>query len=114
MTPSASDLKAKAITSMVAYMSESGNCGYAQLHIDQCSTILTEFHSAIQTATARGELLNLAKNAVLSLNRVNNTCDGSLIETDQREYICAFMIKAASETGLTSNANDFTEEWREW
>lgn len=45
----------------------------------------------------------------------------SLIETDQREYICEFIDQVIIENGIDLDAlafsqkcTDITEEWREW
>ena len=53
------------------------------------------------------------KDTILALNALNETCEHSLIETDQREEICDLIIKAALSVGV-GNGDDITEEWRDW
>jgi hypothetical protein len=45
---------------------------------------------------------------------LNATCEYDLIETDQREDICAFIIRAGALAGFNEADEDVTEEWREW
>jgi hypothetical protein len=45
---------------------------------------------------------------------LNEQCDGSMIETDQREQLCELLITAASNAGLVSTQYDITEKWRDW
>ena len=58
--------------------------------------------------------MKAVKTAVVKLNKLNDRCDGSLIETDQREQLCELIITAARGAGLSSDKYDITEEWREW
>ena len=54
------------------------------------------------------------KKTILRLNELNEEVDGSLIETDQREYLCKLIDLAAGHAGLESSADDITYKWREW
>ena len=47
------------------------------------------------------------------MNVLNEKCEYELIETDQREDICKFIITAVNVAGLKTD-EDVTEEWREW
>ncbi|MFT4177438.1 MAG: hypothetical protein QM627_12395 [Luteolibacter sp.] len=92
------------------------DAGYSQKHIDKCAKILDAYLDDMDriAGTAQDErILASAKKAVLSLNALNEKCDGGLIETDQREQICELFIQAAKHAGLV-HEGDFTEEWREW
>ena len=40
--------------------------------------------------------------------------NGNLIETDQREDICDYLIKAGALLGLNEHDEDITEQWRQW
>jgi hypothetical protein len=51
---------------------------------------------------------------ILRLNKLNEECDGSLIETDQREDLAKLINLAAKHAGLESSADDITYKWREW
>ncbi len=61
----------------------------------------------------REVILIATKEAVLALNELNYFCDQTLIETDERENICALILTAANAVGLQSD-EDITQEWREW
>ncbi len=104
------------------------DAGYVQANIDSCAEILDSFLEALTEAVEGHDLdddeddggeLNeqiteAVKTVVQALNVLNEQCDGSLIETDQREQLCDLIITAASEAGLDTEGQDITEEWREW
>jgi hypothetical protein len=50
---------------------------------------------------------------VLALNALNARCHDHLIETDQREHLCALIGQAAIARGVGSG-QDLTAEWRAW
>ena len=122
-------LKQDAIDRMVLYMKfgsaeseddpdydASFDAGYTQRHVDQCGKIISTYLDALAEIRGSGvdeKILVEAEKAVRGLNKLNDKCDGSLIETDQREDICGLMILAAKHAGLSADG-DFTEEWREW
>ena len=58
-------------------------------------------------------IMGQVKETVLALNVLNEKCEYELIETDQREDICKFIITAVNVAGLKTD-EDVTEEWREW
>jgi len=92
------------------------DAGYTQKHVDRCAKILDAYLDEVGGLRGMSQdqkILKSAKKAVLSMNALNAQCDGSLIETDQREQICELMIIAAKHAGLTFDG-DFTEEWRQW
>jgi hypothetical protein len=123
-------LKLELIQGMVDYMEYGGAAsktdpdydpdfdpGYAQAQVDQCSAILDTYLDAVAQAPENNKnqaILEAVKTAVLDLNRLNEACEGSIIETDQREQLCEIIILAAGNAGLVSNEYDITEEWREW
>ena len=123
------EMKRAAIEDMVSYMKYGGadsendpdydptfDAGYTQKHVDRCAKIISAYLDALGGMRASGKeqkILSEAKKAVLGLNKLNKECDGSLIETDQREQVCKLMIIAAKHAGLRYDG-DFTEEWREW
>ncbi len=62
-----------------------------------------------------GNFMDSVKKAVLALNELNEKCDFSLIETDQREDICAYIIQTACFFNFIQDENeDITGEWRDW
>jgi hypothetical protein len=123
-------LKQKVIDGMVSYMKYGGaddendpefdpefDAGYTQKHIDRCSVIIDEFLALLEKvpeAQKNKYIMAAVKKTVLRLNKLNDGCDGSLLETDQREDICELINTAARHAGLESSADDITEEWREW
>jgi hypothetical protein len=123
-------LKQKIIDGMVSYMRYGGaddendpeydpefDAGYTQKHIDRCSALIDEFLASMgKTPEVQKNkyIMTAVKKTVLKLNKLNEGCDCSLIETDQREDICKLINSAARHAGLESSANDITEEWREW
>ena len=48
------------------------------------------------------------------MNELNHRTGHDLIETDQREEICAFIIKAGAIMGFNAEGQDVTDQWREW
>ncbi len=125
-----SELKEKTIEGMVSFMkygaAENENdpdydpaydAGYAQKHVDKCAKIIDVYLDALKRMAGPADskmILNEAKKAVLNLNKLNEQCDGRLIETDQREQLCELIFTASRFAGLPPDGVDFTEEWREW
>jgi predicted transcriptional regulator len=115
---------------MVSYMKHGGavdecdpdfdpdfDAGYTQADVDRCARIVDDLLAALERAPAEKKqefILKAMKSAVVKLNKLNDRCDGQLIETDQREQLCELMITAAQRAGLVSTVYDITEEWREW
>ncbi|WP_167356145.1 hypothetical protein [Chryseobacterium jejuense] len=58
--------------------------------------------------------MEIVKSTVLKLNNLNEKCDYSLIETNEREQIAEIIILAGYEMGYNASDEDGTEEWREW
>ncbi len=123
-------LRKAAIDGMVSYMKygaaeseadpdfdEDFDAGYTQADIDRCAKIVDELLASLEGVpeTKRNEaILKAVKAAVIKLNKLNDRCDGFLIETDQREQLCELIITAAQRAGLVSSVYDITEQWREW
>lgn len=79
--------------------------------------ILNKYYKemALCSKNPKGSFTEIVKTAVLALNDLNEKCDFSLIETDQREDICEFIIKTAYFFNFIQNENeDITGEWRDW
>jgi hypothetical protein len=114
------ELKGDIIDGMISYMEtddDDFNTDYTKEDIDKCDAILVKYITAVLTPATYGDtekIMAAVKEAVLSLNALNEKCDHSLIETDQREGICELIIRAATKVGLESEEYDITEEWREW
>ena len=113
-------IKERVLEGMLSYMKrEDGEADfndYSQEDVERCASILDRYMSSVLDPSIHGEsgsIMAAVKSAVLELNDLNEQCEHSLIETDQREDICELIINAASLAGLDGNA-DITEEWREW
>lgn len=117
------ELKDSILEGMLDYMEgdededEGFDPGYTKSHVEKCGAILDAFLSSVFSPSAKGSsdaIMASVKTAVLALNDLNDECDGSLIETGQREEICELIISSATRAGLESEEYDITEEWREW
>ena len=90
---------------------------YTQADIDRCARIIDDFLASLEDippGKKNESILKAVRAAVIKLNKLNDRCDGLLIETDQLEQLCALIIAAAKRAGLVSSVYDITEEWREW
>lgn len=81
--------------------------------IDQCSTSDHDFPHVMQCIEA----------LVVSLNQVNEEFDFEVIETDEREELCAFIDDVIIAKGIDIEAlaaaqncgrHELTDQWREW
>ena len=87
---------------------------YTSQDVTACITSLLEFMSAIESEKqTKDSAKEHIKTLVLSLNALNESCDDFLIETSQREDICAFIQKVISAANIEF-VGDVTEEWRMW
>jgi hypothetical protein len=123
-------LRNAALAGMVDYMNLGGaaseadpefdptfDAGYTQADIDRCARIIDEFLASMESVPHQQKnnfILKAVRTAVVKLNKLNDRCDGSLIETDQREQLCALILAAARRAGLVSAEYDITEKWRKW
>jgi hypothetical protein len=119
-------LKQKIIDSMISYMKYGGDlnendpefdAGYAQKHVDRCSAIIDDFLASLEKTpeTQKNKyIMAVVRKTILRLNKLNERCDGNLIETGQREDLCKLVNSVARHAGLESSADDITYEWREW
>lgn len=91
------------------------DCGYTQADVDRCAEIVDAYLRTVNGISQpdQSEILRLVQHTVERLNTLNESCDGCLIETDQREDLCALILAAAKDAGLESD-DDVTEQWREW
>jgi len=110
------------LRSMIDYLNfaleesdDDSDCGYTQENIDECAAILDNYIDELEKCKQDETLImECLKNVILELNNLNEKCDYSIIETDQREYLCPFIEDAAVAAGLPQPKGDITEEWREW
>src|SRR5437867_10707516 len=104
---------ARLTSGMLGFM-DGGTASYSEDDIDRCRAILVSHAEALEHAKDRTAALELVKSTVTQLNTLNRDAGQDLIETDQREEICGFIIRAGAIMGFNSEAEDVTEEWREW
>jgi hypothetical protein len=58
--------------------------------------------------------MTAVKKIIPRLDKLNEKCDGSLIETDRREDLAELINLAAKYAGSESSDDDITDKWREW
>ncbi len=98
---------------MLDYMNE-GDVNYTKTEVEECRRILEEHIEALSCTLDRNSAMKCVKTTVLKLNELNESAGEELIETDQRENICEYIIKAGAFLGFNGEDDDVTEEWREW
>lgn len=109
-------LKTRLVEGMTDYLADGGDVGYTRSDIKKCEQILQRFMKRLGNLGASAKemaILDCVKQAVLDLNALNDSVNGCLIETDQREDLCEYLLLAAKSAGLNQQG-DITEEWREW
>lgn len=107
------ELRSSLLAGMREYM-EDADVSYGEADVVQCAAILEAHVRELANATTEKDALAKLRDTALRLNELNKRCDGKLIETDQREDICAFLIRAAVLRGFNAAEADQTEQWREW
>ena len=114
------ELKSDILDGMISYIEvddDKFDSCYSREDVDKCDAILIKFMTAVLTPAIYGDnekIMAAVEDAVLCLNALNESCEHCLIETDQREGICEFIINVAAKAGLESEEYDITEEWRDW
>lgn len=119
--PKIAQVRQKLIDGMISYMTcESSDpefdAGYTEVEVNRCVAILDAYLAALRSGEAppnAATIMELTEKTVLELNDLTDECDGCLIETDQREYLCEIISLAAQDAGLETD-EDITEEWRGW
>ena len=114
-------IRKRLLDGMMSYMKASEDpgygytCGYQLKHIDRCAAIIDALHAEVsrRPKPTPERVLQSVKRAVSRLNKLNASCGGALIETDQREDLCQLIFAAAHYAGLNVT-EDITEQWREW
>lgn len=81
--------------------------------VDQCSSAPDDFP----------QIMRHVEMLVVALNKVNEDFDHGVIETDEREELCAFIDAVIIEKGIDIEAlaasqncgrHEITDEWRDW
>ena len=107
------ELKATVLDGMVAFLIEDPDCGYDRADVERCGALLDRYLDAVSGSPGTDRVQTELERVVLRLNQLNEACDHCLIETDQREDLCALLLEAARRAGWRFEG-DPTEEWREW
>jgi ribosome-associated translation inhibitor RaiA len=92
---------------------DDGERSCALKDVESMRKILEEFLEAIEDK--QGDEKNLyraVEKAVDKLNKLDEKTDHGLIETDEREALCAFFDAGAAYVGV--DADDIAGEWRDW
>ena len=88
--------------------------GYTEKDVESCMEIMRSYYNSLQLAKTKEEARSVIEKTTCSLNILNERCDYSLIETDQREDICVAIRKSSNKFGFNDSMEDLTEEWRDW
>jgi hypothetical protein len=100
---------------LAGVLDSGGEPGYTGADIGECGRIVDACLAGIARADKGDEAAVTAavREATLALNELNARCNHHLIETDQREHLCALFGQAAIARGVGSG-EDLTAPWREW
>jgi len=99
---------------MLSYMGEYDAVLYSKAHVEECLTILRQFGETLDGISDHANAMESVKRTIFRLNELNDRGGGALIETDQGEDICMYIIKYCMMTGHLEHFEDVTEEWRDW
>lgn len=92
---------------------DDGERSCALKDVESMRKILEEFLAAVEDKQGDEKNLDRAvKKAVNKLNKLDEKTDHELIETDEREALCAFFDAGAAYVGV--DADDIAGEWRDW
>lgn len=109
------EMRKQLVENMLDYQAEA-NPDYGPEDVARCAAVLDRFLMA--TASASGpdrdaHLLAAVEAAVKSLNELSAECE-ELIETGEREHICALIDAALEDAGYDTKGRDVTQAWRRW
>ncbi len=102
------------IQDMHDFIEDDEDAEYTVADVDRCEKILKTFLKESAEKQDKTSFLKGVEKAVLALNELNAEVDETLIETDQREGICEYIITVGVIQGFNDENDDITEEWREW
>jgi hypothetical protein len=111
-----SNLKSSILNGMVEYIEDNDAPPYTQNDINDCEAIISNFIRELSQAPPNSNYalaLDKVKDTVLKLNALNERCDYSIIEPDQREDLCELIVQVVKSAGYHVDA-DITAQWREW
>src|ERR1051325_8407671 len=83
------------IKGMLDYRAD-GGAGYSKADVEKCRHLLEEHLDALSSTQDRDAAKECVKATVLKLNKLSEKAGYELIETDQREDICKYLIRAGA------------------
>jgi len=101
---------------MYDFIEDDDEPAYFIEHVEECDQVLTSFIYNIANSSKSSDfswVSSQVQTLVKTLNILNLKLDHQLIETDQREDICALIELVIQHAGHEYK-EDITEEWREW
>lgn len=109
------EIEERILASMYEYIEDfEGDTPYTEENVKECGVILEKFVSHLEDVKSDEKtILACIKITVEELNELNKRLNEELIETEQREDLCEFILEVAINAGLKAE-EDITEEWREW
>lgn len=92
------------------------NCfcpGYSHKDIKECGNILDNYiDNLIEANQNIDKILDYVEKVIINLNDLNEKSNYTIIESEQREYLCDFIQELAIKAGLPFTDKDITKEWR--
>ena len=102
------------VIGMLDFIEDEDDADYNESDVAKCKASLEVFVEKLSSNGIENEdAFSAIETLVISLNKLNESCDECLIETDQREEICELIFMALSQANIPFEG-DPTEEWREW
>lgn len=87
---------------------------YSEKDVTECGYILNNYLIEIDNSKSKEQGILITKATIQRLNKLNEKCEHTLIETSEREEIAEIINKASFEKGYNNENEDVTGEWREW
>lgn len=101
---------------------DGGETDFSEKHIAKCAELMRVYAETLskltepQGSSRDKKIMAAVKKLILSLNKLNEKTDYAMLETDERENICALVQDMAVACGLSDlpDDDDVTGEWREF
>jgi len=111
-------LKGEILDGMVDAIESAGeDADYTVVAIDTCATILEDYLEEVFSPSIYGrskKIMDVVKFTINELNELNDDCNQSLIESEQRDQLRELIVASAAYAGLETEKEDITEDWRAW
>jgi len=101
---------------MYDFIEDEDEPAYLKKDVDECDGILTSFINEVDGSESKVDFLwvsSKVESLVKTLNQLNEKHEHQLIETHQREDLCALILLVIQTAGHDCE-DDITEQWREW